>query len=392
MEPFKKELSYAWFKLNFPLRTEEKQIIYIEDKYNPRINQYIERHYEEIEKLFVDRGYNFVYIPVKLKNIQNENPNIIQYYRPSGSDDFKTKKDPVPQDIYDSLFSFLKYKRESLKPGFICYQATIRDRLVFSYFKLRFVSEDDFREQIEWYIQNIKPWVPVVAEHSDVNIPYSHKSVWTIEEEPEEEYRKGPPSICFSAYIDLSLMPRSITVSTAAGIYAESPKEADKVIAEIKDKIDDTLKQYGIGIDEWILQIISKPQKLSKLRVTEDYRILLTDYDNLEVHLTPLQKALYLFFLNHPEGIFFKDLSDYKEELKNIYKKLSYRDTIEKSINFIIDSTRYNTVNENCSRIREAFINKLGGRLAENYCITGGRLTLKRIPLDRKLVRIEANI
>jgi len=333
MAPIKKKLYYALFRLNFPLRTEEKQIIYIEDKYDPRINQFMEKHYEKFVKLFADRGYDFAYVPILLKKIKDENPDIIQNYRPTISVNSKTKKNPVPQDIYDSLFSFLKYKKNSLKPGFIRYKATVRDRLVFSYFQLRFVSEDDFREQIERYIQNVK-FVPAVEKVS---------------------YQKNK---------------------------------------------DDTIKQFGIGINEWILQIFTQPQKLSNLLVTKDYRILLTDYDNQEVDLTPLQKAIYLFFLKHPEGVLFEDLKRNKEELMNIYKKLVNRENevaMNKSIALLVD-TADNSFYEKCSCIREAFkeafIKKYNISPVDNYCITGNEehFAHKRIPLDRKFVRIEADI
>jgi len=328
---YKLNNSYAFFDLTLPFRVMKKQIIYVEDKFDREINGYIEKNYEKLLKLLHGVGYDFVYVPCDFKN---------------------RMKNSVLQDIYDVLFSFLTEGAEPLKPGFICYQSTEKNVHIFSYLEIGYMSEYDFLKLIEWYIQNIKIWIlpegcyPKTKAH-----PTMHE--WVIADKSEGK-------IQYNKKIDFS----------GDGI---SPL----------NKPD---------FREWVLVILTKPQKLSKLRVTEDYRILLTDYDNLEVHLTPLQKAVYFLFLKHPEGIFFKDLSDYKEELKNIYKKLSYRDTIEKSINFIIDSTRYNTVNENCSRIREAFIKKIDERLAENYCITGGRLNPNRIPLDGDLVRIEADI
>jgi hypothetical protein len=39
----------------------------------------------------------------------------------------------------------------------------------------------------------------------------------------------------------------------------------------------------------------------------------------MEIKMEPLTKAVYLLFLNHPEGILFKHLPDYRQELANIY-------------------------------------------------------------------------
>lgn len=45
-----------------------------------------------------------------------------------------------------------------------------------------------------------------------------------------------------------------------------------------------------------------------------------------------------------------------------------------------------NSLNEKCSRIREAFLREMDDSIACHYYITGDRATPKRIKLDRKLV------
>ena len=93
-------------------------------------------------------------------------------------------------------------------------------------------------------------------------------------------------------------------------------------------------------------------------------------------------------FLRHPEGILFKNMIDYRSELIGIYNKITkYEDfnRIESSIDALVDPTR-NAINEKCSRIREAFVSQLSDDIAENYYITGYRLTPKSIKLDRGLV------
>ena len=63
------------------------------------------------------------------------------------------------------------------------------------------------------------------------------------------------------------------------------------------------------------MELIKPTKELSRLLVTENYCITLPDYDNTEVRLEPIQKAIYLLFLRHAEGIRFKELPDYREEL-----------------------------------------------------------------------------
>ena len=55
----------------------------------------------------------------------------------------------------------------------------------------------------------------------------------------------------------------------------------------------------------------------------------------MEISMTALPKAVFLLFLAHPEGIIFKDLSDYREELASIYNKLTNQtddDSVRQSI------------------------------------------------------------
>ena len=62
------------------------------------------------------------------------------------------------------------------------------------------------------------------------------------------------------------------------------------------------------------LRIEAAKGRLSRLVITEDYRFVLEDYHK-EVELQPVHKAVYLLFLAHPEGIEFKRLAEYREEL-----------------------------------------------------------------------------
>lgn len=73
--------------------------------------------------------------------------------------------------------------------------------------------------------------------------------------------------------------------------------------------------------------------------ITKDYRILLPDYNDMEIKIEPLVKAVFLLFLKHPEGILFKHLPNYREELTGIYAKLRPLGMSEKAIQSIEDVT-----------------------------------------------------
>ena len=105
--------------------------------------------------------------------------------------------------------------------------------------------------------------------------------------------------------------------------------------------------------------------------------------------MTPLPKAVYFLFLKHPEGIMFSYLPDYREELLEIYKKLKgrlYNETEARKSVWDVTDPLSNSINEKCSRIREAFVSQFDERFARWYFITGERGEAKKIALPRDLV------
>ena len=143
------------------------------------------------------------------------------------------------------------------------------------------------------------------------------------------------------------------------------------------------------GLNEWTFRSLFKTKaQLSRLLITKDYRILLPDYNDIEVKMEPLVKAVYFLFLNHPGGIIFKELADYREELLNIYKKLKPMGLNKRTIQSIEDVTNplLNSINEKCARIRSAFVKEFDESLAKNYFVSGERGEAKKIVLPHDLV------
>lgn len=135
-------------------------------------------------------------------------------------------------------------------------------------------------------------------------------------------------------------------------------------------RTDLLLKAISVPVLEQ-LRIEAARATLSPLVITEDYRFLLPDYGNREVQLGPIHKALYLLFLNHPEGIEFKNLVDHREEQFALYRKIGNRidpDKITETVNRLTNPLD-NAINEKCSRIKAAFSDLMDEYQADYYII-----------------------
>jgi len=121
------------------------------------------------------------------------------------------------------------------------------------------------------------------------------------------------------------------------------------------------------------LHIEAARAKLSRLLITKDYRFILTDYGNREVELQPVHKAVYLLFLVHPEGIEFKRLGEYREELTRYYMATSRildKERVTEGVDHLVNPLD-NAINEKCSRIKKVFLDMMDEYTASYYVISG---------------------
>jgi len=130
-------------------------------------------------------------------------------------------------------------------------------------------------------------------------------------------------------------------------------------------------------------------QSPSRIEV-RDYtmRIFLTDLGDLELNFNPKEKAIYLFYLNHTEGVHLNSLQDHQEEIVKYYSRFSsHSETleIERSIARLVDPLD-NDINVVLSRIKRKLRITVGNELLNFYVIDGPHGGDKRIILDREFV------
>lgn len=132
---------------------------------------------------------------------------------------------------------------------------------------------------------------------------------------------------------------------------------------------------------------------LSRLVIDNENKIFLPDFGNIEIKLRPLEKTLYFFYLNHPEGVGLSFLRGKREEMYEIYTKLSGIGNLEEMksrINDMVDVTKSSAF-EKISKIKAAFVKAIGEELAKNYYIQGGNGEVKKVLLDRGLLKYIIN-
>lgn len=122
--------------------------------------------------------------------------------------------------------------------------------------------------------------------------------------------------------------------------------------------------------------VIGKQQQPSPLVVNNDLKIVLSYYNEVEVKMPAMCRAIYILFLKHPEGIALKDIADYRAELEDIYSIVMpgrNEERAKEAIDNLVDPMS-NTLNEYISKIKRCFKSRIiNEELASNYIISGKR-------------------
>lgn len=344
-----------------PFKQDERQIIYTEGQWNPIVNSFIKRHYEEIQEKAEKLFFDFCYIPY-LQEQFSKDKAVKDYYAPY-INRIERKKALCNDIILDYLTN--PAEKLSVPPMLLFYNRDTIDRECTSKYQYRgFILEyPDYLDKLS-------------QEESD--------------KELSESFSKALTAISLFTEPDRTIFFRMMKDGEMDDWPADDrfDVEAKKLIDEIEERVA-KLHQKGIS-QEVLRRILYRNEKLSRLVITKDKHILLPEYDK-EIKLPALPKAVYFLFLRHPEGIAFKYLPDYRKELSVIYEELRHGPLSEREKQSVEDVTDplMNSINEKCARIREAFISKFDEHLARRYYIDGKRGEPKRVSLPIDLIEWE---
>lgn len=129
---------------------------------------------------------------------------------------------------------------------------------------------------------------------------------------------------------------------------------------------------------------------VSPIKIDEKYNISLPLYPQIKIKLEPLPKTIYILLLRHPEGIILKEISNYTDEIRSIYCRVSGRQnpSVINRLMAAVTNPVENPIHKNISLIRHSFLSKLNFEIARNYIPTSGRYKAQHIPIEEHLVEI----
>lgn len=330
-----------------------RDIVYVENNYCESLNSFFSRN----KDLPHYNRYRLLYLPVLCRDVSLDELSHYQY--PNLSQENIEK---AIDSTYPIGYLWRPENAENIKHGLMFFYG-LEDNHGAKYIKGHYypLEEGDDKfvlKQLDDIVHKIH------EEHNNAFLPMEEKKPDVVEGSTED-------------YADELFR------------WVVRDNEVAILVQEIRDKVA-TLKNMGIA-EQVLMKLIQEKPKLSHLVVTKDMRIILPDYQMMEIKMEPINKAVYLLFLRHPEGIIFKHLPDYRRELAEIYQMIKPFGLTDRAIRSIEDVTNpcLNSINEKCARIRGAFISQFDEKLAQHYYIYGERGEAKKISLPRELVTWE---
>jgi hypothetical protein len=162
-------------------------------------------------------------------------------------------------------------------------------------------------------------------------------------------------------------------------------KEIDPLLANQVFEIMESMRSEILFRDRYSL--LKKPSRMSI--IGPNFKLLFPDLANLELKLDKIEKTIFLFFLSKPNGVRLNMLDEHREELIELYLKVSptsTRDTASRRIFERTDNRNTQKISETISKIRRKINDLLGDEMGEHYIIAGANGEVKKIGVDRNLI------
>jgi len=356
-------------------------VFYYEGIDEPLVKQQIKKHYDKIYSLLNAKQIDFIF-PHLFNDVDEVDfKKLTEYYFPIINTDY-TSNFQVRKNLSNSKFFKELIGFEEIHGA--CFIRSTRQPLGDGYeYRVYHLPNIDIKtidDSIDFYLLLVPSAEIISKSQLQFQRSNSRSSKPLKDEEPDGIFSTEDMAIS-----------RKLQMEIEKELKQNSSNGAIKMMLFILKK----MKEFNIPTDSSMRTLIADLRDAnvdapSSILITSTGKIILKEFKK-EIELTPLQKTVFIFFLLKQDGIMFKDLPKYKNDLFNIYSKISNRTsmhTIQKSVAELANPYS-NSMSEKCSRIREAFMKCMDERLANHYCINGARNNPKRIQLDRSLVEFE---
>lgn len=333
---------------DLPYDPDEHEVFFFTPKRSWEVENAISSNYYEIKQAFEQRHLSFVFLPYFNEELNVLlNADKISYFNPKAANLLRI---PIAALSYQDIKEALKIPEKVDGPCFIRCKRKNEEPIRFTFFKIDLTQDGGI-------LANVRDYLNQIGDKRLYNI---------ISDEEIRMANEGMPADD-RFYSDMYLIGK-----------------------EIRERIEilRTMGLSSLAIRKLIGDDADKP---GRLLINRHNKIILPDFRNKEIKLEPIQKAVFFLFLRHPEGIYFKDLGDYREELGVIYREITGREDlagIQDSINILTDPLN-NSINEKCARIKNAFVSEFREEVAQWYFIDGKKGEKKSIKLPRELVTWE---
>ena len=326
-----------------PSEPESNQVLYVENHKNAQLEAYITTNLKDIKRTFKHFGLEFIYLPDYMDNMpEDELRDTASYYvpwlKPTDLDSLRDACKIAIEELYnkvhlkDDVPAVVNSKGRAFKVD-----VRPRDYSALFYQIAQAYSQNDRIKEYNLYDAELECECSVIAEETIIN-----------------EYFR-----------------------------------ADQMYEELKKN------HSAWWLEELFAAQMRTDEVISRIVIDSPRRLLLPDYNNMEIKMTPATMAFYLLYLKHPEGIRFKELVNYKKELYRLYSYTTKSDDKERilsTVDRMVDQLN-GSQDEHRSRIKEAidkaFTNQMCERYAKMYYLDGKRAEPMKIEIASQQDKID---
>ena len=178
---------------------------------------------------------------------------------------------------------------------------------------------------------------------------------------------------------------------------AQLERERKMALERIRRDIVNYIAQYHDDPKELMAELLRGKVVLGRpgrVLVNGDLRVVLPEYDEMEIPMPAMCRTLYILFLKQRkqgEGIVLRDIDEYRDEIIDIYtmvKPGASEERVAQSVDNLCDPYG-DSLNQMISRINRCVRNVITDKAqSRQYCITGSRGKVYSVSLDPGIIEL----